>query len=339
MNTETRERVVPPKTRRLSVKELEQGICAGDRTTIARAITLIESNVTAHRIDAQVLLKRILPRSGQSLRIGITGAPGVGKSTFIESFGCLLVEEGMKLAVLAVDPSSQITGGSILGDKTRMERLASDSRCFIRPSPSRGTLGGVARATMESMIICEAAGFDAIIVETVGVGQSEVTVRQMVDFFLLLMLPNAGDDLQAIKRGIMELADALLINKADGNSKKRAELARLEYEQALHFMPPATTGWDTSVLTCSALTGAGVKEIWDLIGRFQSIVVQSGEFDNRRRNQALNWLDIMIEEHLKSKFYTNPEVQSFLPQIRQSVIEGELPATVGLDELFKKVNL
>ncbi|HYQ92753.1 MAG TPA: methylmalonyl Co-A mutase-associated GTPase MeaB, partial [Candidatus Competibacteraceae bacterium] len=271
-------RPVTPKRRRLSVDEYVQGVLAGDRNVLAQTITLVESNAPAHGAMAQEVLRRLLPHTGNSIRVGITGVPGVGKSTTIEALGMYLCEQGHQVAVLAVDPSSTVTRGSILGDKTRMEQLSRNPRAFIRPSPSSGTLGGVTRKSRETMLVCEAFGFDVILVETVGVGQSETTVRSMVDFFLLLMLAGAGDELQGIKKGIMELADALLINKADGDNQLRARAAKAEYNRALHYLAPATEGWQTRAYTCSALAHEGIDEIWRVIEDFRQKTQASGVF-------------------------------------------------------------
>jgi len=324
-----------PQPAQLGLEDYVQGVLAGNRTILARAITLVESNLPAHEALAQELLRRLLPRTGRAVRIGITGVPGVGKSTFIEAFGCFLTGAGHRLAVLAVDPSSARTRGSILGDKTRMENLSRDPAAFIRPSPAGGTLGGVHRKTRETMLLCEAAGFDVILVETVGVGQSEFTVRNMVDFFLLLMLAGAGDELQGIKKGIMELADALLITKADGDNRARAELARGEFERALHYMAPATAGWQTRAFTCSALTGAGIEAIWRVVEAFVAATRASGVFEAQRRQQLLAWVGDMVQEHLHSMFYQHPAVQAILPRIEREELDGRLPATTAARELLR----
>lgn len=324
----------PNRQRQLSVDEYVQGVLGEDRTILAQAITLVESNSSAHLEFAQEVLKQLLPYAGNSIRIGITGVPGVGKSTFIEALGCYLCEKGHQVAVLAVDPSSSLTKGSILGDKTRMERLSRKKRCFIRPSPSRGTLGGVARKSRETIIVCEAAGFDVILIETVGVGQSEASVRSMVDCVLLLLLSGAGDELQGIKRGVIELADALLITKADGNNKLRAETARQEYARALHYLTPVTEGWITQAYTCSSITGEGIPEIWAVIEEFRQKTLVSGVFGLRRRSQIRDWLYAMLEEELRTRFYHHPNVVHDLPQIEQAVIDGIMPVTVAAKELL-----
>ena len=285
-----------------------EGILNGDRVLLSRAITLIESSKEEHYNLAQKIIEACIPHSGMSLRIGITGVPGVGKSTFIETLGKYLIDLGHRPAVLAVDPSSSISGGSILGDKTRMERLAVDENAFIRPSPSAGSLGGVARKTKEIIILCEAAGYDIILVETVGVGQSETTVHSMVDFFLLLMLAGAGDELQGIKRGIVEMCDGMAINKADGDNIHKAEAAKVQYENALHLLMPSETGWRPKVLTCSSLDGNGVPEIWEMIREFEMMMKNHGVFETRRNIQRKHRMHETIAESLKARFYSNPEI-------------------------------
>ena len=332
-------RKVPPRThiprrRRLTVDEYVAGVLSGDRNVMAQAITLIESNAAAHFDMAQEVLRQLIPSTGNSIRVGITGVPGVGKSTFIEALGLHLCEQGHKVAVLAVDPSSTVTRGSILGDKTRMELLSRDLRAFIRPSPSAGTLGGVARKSRETILICEAAGFDVILVETVGVGQSETTVRSMVDFFLLLMLAGAGDELQGIKKGIMELADALLVNKADGDNKVRANAARADYNRALHYLAPATEGWRTKAYTCSAVSGDGIGAIWQVIKDFRQQITASGVFAKRRQRQTLDWVYSMVEEHLRTSFFNHSGVGNIRAAVEQAVIEGHLPPTVAAQQLI-----
>lgn len=323
------------RRRDLSVDEHVQGVLTKDRMVIARTITLIESNARAHIDKAQDVLRQLLPHTGQSIRVGITGVPGVGKSTFIESLGTMLCDEGHCVAVLAVDPSSSLTRGSILGDKTRMEKLARHPNAFIRPSPSGGTLGGVARKSRETILLCEAAGFDVILVETVGVGQSETTVRSMVDFFLLLMLAGAGDELQGIKKGIIELADALLINKADGDNKMRAMAARQEYSRALHYLTPATDGWTAQAYTCSSLTNEGISDIWQVIENFRTQTTTSGVLAARRRTQLREWVYAMVEEHLLARFFEHPGIAKLIPDIEQSVMDGTMPATVAVQTLLQ----
>lgn len=319
------------------------GIRKGDRSVLSRAITLIESNLPAHRSLAQEIIELCLPYSGQSFRIGITGVPGVGKSTFIEAFGSHITKGlDKKLAVLAIDPSSQRTKGSILGDKTRMEKLTNDENAFIRPSPSAGSLGGVAQKTRESIILCEAAGYEVILVETVGVGQSETAVHGMVDFFLLLMLAGAGDELQGIKRGIMEMADTILINKADGDNKNRAELARREYANALHLFPPTDSGWIPKTQTCSAFTGDGIDEAWQIIEDYISETKSNGYFVHKRQEQKNHILQASIEMNLKQNFSQNEEVQKLMKEIEIKILNDEISAYKGAEKLmetyFKNIN-
>lgn len=327
----------PVQRKSFTVEEMAEGVLAQDRTIIGRSITLLESNNPEHVQKAQELLKLLLPYTGNSIRVGITGTPGVGKSTFIEAAGMKILQRGYRLAVLAVDPSSNVTGGSILGDKTRMEKLSTAENAFIRPSPSGGNLGGVARKTRETMLLCEAAGYDFILVETVGVGQSEITVRHMVDFFLLLMMPGAGDELQGIKRGIMELADAILVNKVDVD-KLRAEVTRSDYERALHYMPPATPTWHSVARTGSAYTGEGIDEMLDDIERFAEQMRANGVFENRRKEQSIGWLEDMINEKLQYHFFRNPEIAKALPAIKRDVVEGVLPTTAAVYKLFDIYN-
>jgi len=319
----------------LDVQDYVDGVLSGDRTRLARAITLIESNSTGHFAVAQDVLRAILPRTGGSIRVGITGVPGAGKSTFIEALGSYLTGQGKRVAVMAVDPSSTVTGGSILGDKTRMERLATDKMAFIRPSPSGGALGGVTRKTRETLLLFEAAGFDVALVETVGVGQSETAVRSMVDFFLLVLVSGAGDELQGIKKGVVELADAILINKADGANVIPAQAARLEYERALHYLQPATKGWQTIAMTASALTGDGIAEVWGKIQDFVKLTRGSGAFQRRRQTQERDWLRALIESHLVEKFYANNEIQRLLPAMDAAVMSGEMPAAAAAQKLLE----
>jgi LAO/AO transport system kinase len=327
----------PPAVRRKTLKAQDyvDGILNGDRTSLARAITLVESNSMGHLAVAQDVLKAILPRTGGSIRIGVTGVPGAGKSTFIEALGSYLTGQGKRVAVMAVDPSSTVTGGSILGDKTRMERLATDKMAFIRPSPSGGTLGGVARKTRETLLVFEAAGFDVTLVETVGVGQSETTVRSMVDFFLLVLVSGAGDELQGIKKGVVELADAIVINKADGANVIPAQAARLEYERALHYLQPSTEGWRTIAMTASALTGEGIAEIWGKIQLFVESAMTAGVFKRRRQAQERDWMRALVESHLIEKFYANSEIQRLLPILDKAVASGEMPATAAAQKLLE----
>ena len=310
------------------------GVLQKKRATIAKSITLIESALPAHQQLAQNILDGLLPYAGNAIRIGISGVPGVGKSTFIESFGMMLIEKGHRVAVLAVDPSSSRSGGSIMGDKTRMERLALQPNAFIRPSPTSGTLGGVAKKTRESMIICEAAGHDVILVETVGVGQSETAVASMVDFFLVLMLAGAGDELQGIKKGILELADAIVINKADGNNIERAREARAEYESALNLMESKSAVWSVPVLTCSALTLNGLEDIWKAILDHRQKLTEAGELAEKRRLQAIDWMWSLVEDGLKDRFFKNPQVKAQLPDIVAAVEKGKTTPTVAAHELL-----
>ena len=289
------------------------GVLEQKRGVIAKSITLIESSLPAHQEMAGKIIEKLLPHTGRALRLGITGVPGAGKSTFIESFGTMLTGQGHRVAVLAIDPSSTRSGGSVLGDKTRMLELSVNEKAFIRPSPSGGTLGGVARKTRETMLACEAAGFDVIIIETVGVGQSETAVASMVDFFLVLMIAGAGDELQGIKKGILEVADTIVINKADGDNIARAERARREYEAALHILTPGSANWTPQVLTCSSLKKTGLLEIWETVNRHRSALQASGEFEQKRRKQALDWMYFLLEEGLKSWFYQHPEIAAKLP--------------------------
>ncbi|MFE8695523.1 methylmalonyl Co-A mutase-associated GTPase MeaB [Cytobacillus sp. FJAT-53684] len=318
-----------------NIEELAEGILKGDRSLLARSITLIESNAEHHFRDAQALLQKLLPHSGGAIRIGITGVPGAGKSTFIEAFGTFLCDLGLKVAVLAVDPSSSISGGSILGDKTRMEQLSRNPRAFIRPSPSAGKLGGVHRKTRETITLCEAAGFDVILVETVGVGQSEVIVRDMVDFFMLLVLTGAGDELQGMKKGIMELADAVLVNKADGENKRLALKTKAEYNRILHFLQPATKGWQTRAVTCSAMFHEGMSDVWETIQAFEDMTKGSGVFEERRRAQTKEWIYAMIIDQLQFSFFNHQDVKPLLPQMENEVISGTRTVTSAVEELFQ----
>jgi len=323
----------------MDIQKLADGLLEGKLRSLSKAITLIESSNSGHFQNAGELLEKLLPHTGDSVRIGISGVPGVGKSTFIESFGRLLTSFGHRVAVLAVDPSSQITGGSILGDKTRMEELARDENAFIRPSPAGKTLGGVAKKTRETMLLCEAAGYDIILVETVGVGQSEIAVSSMVDFFMLLQLANAGDELQGIKKGVMEIADAIIINKAEGENRPKAELAKGQYLNALHILRPKSKNWIVPVLLTSALEGEGIAEVWEMICDFKEKMTQSGEFDDKRKKQALDWFWSLVMDDLKEHFISSKNVQAMLPQIQEGVAKGITPpgmASKRLLELFKR---
>ncbi len=319
----------------LSAADYAQGLAAGQRGVLARAITLVESTLPRHQILAQQVLQAVLPRTGGAVRVGITGVPGVGKSTFIEALGLHIVEElGQKLAVLAIDPSSPQGGGSILGDKTRMPALAAHPRAFIRPSPAGGSLGGVARATREALLLCEAAGYDVIFVETVGVGQSEVAVHGLVDFFLLLLLAGAGDELQGVKRGIMEMADALLITKADGGNEAAAARAARDYASALHLFPPAASGRVVPVGTCSALTGAGLPEAWQAVRDYAAHTQASGYWAARRAQQQVQWLDEAVRQALEAQFYGRAAVQGALAATRQAVAGGQLTPWAAAGQLL-----
>ena len=328
-----------PRRALLTAREYIDGVLAGDRVKLARAITLVESGAPAHQELAQEVLTALLPERKPSRRVGITGVPGAGKSTFIEALGTMLTGQGHKVAVLAVDPSSSLTGGSILGDKTRMEKLAADPGAFIRPSPSGGTLGGVARKTRETMVLFEAAGYDVILVETVGVGQSEVLVRSMVDFFLLVLIAGAGDELQGIKKGVIEIADAILINKADGKGLKAAEAARAEFDRVLHYLRPATEGWLTKAFTASALKGEGIADIWNVVGRFEEITTASGVHADRRQDQDRQWLHALVREGLTDLFENHGPVREMLPDLEQKVAAGELPATLAARQLLAAFSL
>ncbi len=311
-------------------------ILKGSVTVLSQAITLVESNNTSHYQLAQEIIEKCLPYSDKSFRLGITGVPGVGKSTFIEALGLNIIKKGEKLAVLAIDPSSERSKGSILGDKTRMERLSQDNNAYIRPSPSAGTLGGVARKTRETIILCEAAGFNNIFIETVGVGQSETAVHSMVDFFLLLMLSGAGDELQGIKRGIMEMADAITINKADGNNIEKAKIARASYASALHLFPPTPSGWVPKVVTCSAYKNTGIDELWDIINDYKQMTSENGYFAHRRQDQAKYWMYESINEQLKSDFYRHPEIKEALTKTEADVISDKTSSFVAAKHLLDK---
>ncbi len=328
----------PPRAvarrRELSVEDYVNGVRAGDRALLGRAISLVESNARTHRALAQEVLTRLLPFTGGARRVGISGVPGVGKSTFIETLGKRLTARGHKVAVLAVDPTSGLTRGSILGDKTRMVQLSQDLNAFIRPSPSGGSLGGVARKTRETMLLCEAAGFDVVLVETVGVGQSETTVAEMVDFFLVLLLAGAGDELQGIKRGILELADMIAVNKADGEDRARAERARREYEGALALMHAHEDGWKVPVVTCSALTTSGLDELWAEIERHRREAVVSGRLVERRKQQLLRWMWQMVESELLSALRDHPDVKRALPSLERQVRDGALTATLAAEQIL-----
>ncbi|WP_323798056.1 methylmalonyl Co-A mutase-associated GTPase MeaB [Nisaea sp.] len=331
--------VAVTKRRQMSTGDYVSGVRAGDRAALARAITLIESRNPEHRRQAQEVLQALLPFSGEARRIGITGVPGVGKSTFIEAFGKMLTGSGHKVAVLAVDPSSNRTGGSILGDKTRMQELGRDPDAYIRPSPSSGTLGGVARATRETMVICEAAGFDHVLVETVGVGQSETVVAEMVDFFLVLMLPGAGDELQGIKKGVLEIADMIAVNKADGEVKSRARRAAAEYRRALEIMTPASPNWQPPVTTCSALGKVGLEDILAEIVRHRETLSATGEFQAKRQNQQVRWMWSMVRDRLMARFEEDEAVRALVADLEADVAGNRQTASAAADRLLQTFGL
>lgn len=317
--------------------ELVEGILKGDMTMLSRAVTLVESTKPDHYARAQEVIEKCLPSSGRSRRIGITGVPGAGKSTSIDVFGLhVLKDPKSKLAVLAIDPSSEITRGSILGDKTRMEKLSVHPNAFIRPSPSAGSLGGVARKTRETIVLCEAAGFNNIFVETVGVGQSETAVHSMVDFFLLIQLAGTGDELQGIKRGIMEMADGIVINKADGDNVQRAKLAQAQFRSALQLFPPAASGWKPEVLCYSGYFELGIEEVWDMIDRYFAFVADNGYFERRRRQQARYWMYETIDEQLKSHFYNDPDIAAMLQRLDREVENNRRSSFIAARDVLNR---
>ena len=322
-------------SRNLPSSDLARAIHSGDRATLARAITLIESKRADHRGTAHRLVQELLPFTGKAVRLGITGAPGAGKSTTIDVLGTYLTGKGHKVAVLAVDPSSTRTGGSILGDKTRMAQLASDANAFVRPSPSSGTLGGVAAKTRETMLVCEAAGYDVVIVETVGIGQSETAVADMTDFFLVLMLPGAGDELQGLKKGIVELADMIAVNKADGDNVERAKVAAAEYRAALNILTPSSANWSPPVMTYSALTGNGIADLWAQVLAHKNKMTASGDLLARRRDQQVKWMWTMLEERLTARLRSDPAVRSKLKTAEAQVAAGKLAPTLAVEEIAK----
>lgn len=323
-----------PKRRVFSAGEYVEGIVKGDVTILSQAVTLVESVKPEHQALAQEVIEKCLPYSGNSIRIGISGVPGAGKSTSIDVFGLHVLERGGKLAVLAIDPSSERSKGSILGDKTRMEKLSVHPASFIRPSPSAGSLGGVARKTRETIILCEAAGCDKIFVETVGVGQSETAVHSMVDFFLLIQLAGTGDELQGIKRGIMEMADGIIINKADGNNIEKAKLAAAHFRNALHLFPAPESGWTPQVLTYSGFYGIGIKEIWDMVYQYINFVKANGYFEYRRNEQAKYWMYETINEHLRDNFYQNPLIAGMLEEQEKEVLQGHTTSFAAARKLL-----
>ncbi|MCF0177021.1 MAG: methylmalonyl Co-A mutase-associated GTPase MeaB [Bacteroidales bacterium] len=332
--------IVRKKPVQLSVDEYMEGIIAGDTTILSKAITLVESYLPEHRKIAEEIVRRcqLLSNKIESMRIGITGVPGAGKSTFIEAFGSYITSEGHKLAVLAIDPSSEKSKGSILGDKTRMETLCNNPKAFIRPSPSAGSLGGVARKTRETILLCEAAGYDVIFIETVGVGQSETAVHSMSDFFLLLMISGAGDDLQGIKRGIMEMSDMIAINKADGNNVDKANMTRALYANALHLFPSTGSGWTPQAVTVSAVTKAGLEDVLKKIEEYFSIIKSNGYYQKKRRSQAGYWMYESINDSLKNMFYENEAVAKIIDEYEQAVLDGKMESFAAASELIEKFN-
>jgi LAO/AO transport system kinase len=329
----------PPPPPSADIAPLICGVRAGKRAALARAITLIESRRPDHQRSAHHLVQSLLPYTGAARRVGITGAPGVGKSTTIDTLGSHLTGLGHKVAVLAVDPSSTRTGGSILADKTRMARLAVDPCAFIRPSPTAGTLGGVAARTRETMLLCEAAGYDVVLVETVGTGQSETAVADMTDFFLALMLPGAGDELQGLKKGLVELADMIVINKADGDNTARARVAAAEYGAALHILTPRFAEWQPPVITCSALTGAGIAQLWEHVVDHHRHLSASGAFAARRREQQVKWMWALVEERLRARLATDPTLRTRLPELERAVADGALSPALAADEIVATLGL
>lgn len=317
------------------IDELVDGVRSADRALLGRAITLVESSRHEHAERAQALLSALLPHTGNAHRVGVTGVPGVGKSTFIESLGSDLTEAGHRVAVLAVDPTSTRTGGSILGDKTRMARLANDPRAFVRPSPTSGELGGVNRMTRETMLVCEAAGYDVVLVETVGVGQSETVVADMVDFFLVLMLPGAGDELQGIKKGILEIADMIAVNKADGENATRAQQAAREYQMALHLTVPASPTWTPPVVTCAGLTGEGLDTLWEQVMLHRRLLTESGELGARREEQRVRWMWSMLDDRLMSALLAHPEVAALLPDVERQVRDDATTPVLAVDRVMR----
>lgn len=327
------------KRRQLSVNDFVEGILAGNRSILSQAVTLVESLLPEHHTIAQEVIEKCLPHAGKSIRLGITGVPGAGKSTFIEALGTYLCkEQNHKLAVLAIDPSSERSKGSILGDKTRMEELSIAENAFIRPSPSAGSLGGVARKTRESIILCEAAGFDTIFVETVGVGQSETAMHSMVDFFLLIQLAGTGDELQGIKRGIMEMADGITINKCDGNNIEKAQLAKRQFQNALHLFPMPESGWAPQVTTCSAFEHINIPEVWKMVTDYVAFTNKNGYFDYRRNQQSKYWMYETIDEYLRTSFYNNPTIETLLKQYENMVNNNEMTSFAAAHKLLDTYN-
>ena len=325
--------------KRLEASEYIDGVLKGDRVILSRAITVVESNLASDKLLAKDIIQAILPHAGKSIRIGITGVPGVGKSTFIETFGKILIELGHTVAILSIDPSSQRSKGSILGDKTRMEELSNNPKAYIRPSASGETLGGVANKTGETMLLCEASGYDVVLIETVGVGQSETAVHGMTDFFLLLMLSGAGDELQGIKKGIMEMADMLVINKADGDNIRQSEMAKLQYANALHIFPKSASGWEPIVSTASAIKNIGISEVWERIEEFKDLVVENGYFQKNRKEQQIEWMYNNIHEELKQLFYGSKEIKDQLKLLENDIVSSKISPVKAAEkmlEAFKK---
>lgn len=329
-----KKKIVKPK--KFSVDDYVNGILSSDLVSLSKAITLIESNSNRHSQIAQEVLKNILPKTGNSIRIGISGPPGVGKSTFIEALGMFLTENNIKTAVLAVDPSSTVTRGSILGDKTRMELLSREKNAFIRPSPSAGTLGGVAKKTRETILLCEAAGYEVILIETIGVGQSEITVRSMVDLFMLLLQPGSGDELQGIKKGVVEIADILVVNKADGDNKNIATATQREYKSALKLLSRATEGWDTKVETCSAAKNIGIEQLWTIINEFILNTQNSGVFHKRRKQQILDWFTYMLQEKILDHYFNNTNFKSEVLRLQHEITDDKITPGKAVEVIYEK---
>jgi LAO/AO transport system kinase len=339
VDTASLQRFLSRKRKPLMLNEYIDGILDGNRTILSQAITLVESSLPEHAQMAQDIVEHCLPHSGKSMRVGITGVPGAGKSTFIETMGGYLTSGGHKLAVLAIDPSSERSKGSILGDKTRMEELSADPNAFIRPSPSSGSLGGVARKTRETVFLCEAAGFDIIFIETVGVGQSETAVHSMTDFFLLIQIAGAGDELQGIKRGIMEMADLITVNKADGSNLQKAQLAQAQYQSALRLFPKPVSGWEPQATICSAISRFGIDQIWDAVQQYERLTKENGYFEQRRKQQAKYWMNETIRNSLVHHFYNNPDIEALLPEYERKIAEDRMSSFAAaralLNEYFK----
>lgn len=331
----TRRRRFVKRKRTVSIDDLYEQVVAGSRRDLAQAITLIESVNQDDQKMAQQLLNRLIPKTGKSIRIGVSGVPGAGKSTFIETFGLMLSEQGYKVAVLAIDPSSSVTGGSVLGDKTRMDQLANHPNAYIRPSPTSGTLGGVHRKSRETMLLCEAAGYDVILIETVGVGQSETAVRNMVDFFILLALTGAGDDLQGMKKGIMETVDLIVVHKADGENKRLAKRTVREYKQILHFLKPATPNWESTALPVSSYEKTGHEDVWEQINLFKEQMIETSYWETRRQEQTKDWFHDMIHDRLIESFFQEPGRKDAVGHLEKRLIDGELTVSIAVDHLFE----